>query len=1000
MDELNQEKREHLEEKLGILMSRWKIEEKQRSTFGINFPSHLQLALNNTEAEITEISKTLGIMPPFERLKPKIHTVQAVEPDPTPIDQQKLEDVFRTAYKLDKLDYGRLGTTREELEHKLELQSVYVALKVKERTFDRLMASANITELTSHQQKNLPRLLQHLDEWVRLEQERNHRPFETTEKMDEQLLHSIACKILTEANAENIRLASVIINEIKGSCPEKHQQVMSILQALSNMAVNSRSLAEIPGKARFHLFIGDAGAGKSTVCRYMALRCFEGVKNFQALKEYISTGEIPLPVYLRLEDFEKMVTADMDGLHCLLACAANFWQGSRLFNAGQLLYAISHQPVWLFLDGLDEISNPDHRLKLADIVHEIAQSFPQSRITLTSRPAAITNELLDKLGIPDFHILDLEQPQIKEFAHKYFAANLPNETEKERQKRAEEFLSALKSVSAAGRLASNPLLLTVIAVLHYKENKLPQNRAELYEKCIEQLMAQKAATSGLLDMERIPFRYPSVNPIIELSNNQIIRILRDLAFYAHQRIKDEMLLSPALLCQRLQESDLIPAEKKSLVDMEQMAIKLLDECDRSIGLLAFRGGHYVFAHRTFQEYLAARWLSGQREAVQKNQLQAMLKNPAHWQEVIRLFFNRLSNNGSEVGVELIEDINQLALSQKDKLLIVLSAQCLTDFEESQPRSTLHNKIKESLQQFRDKSHHQPQLFLACGDALGLMDEPHIDIADPPFVSFEPKEPFNMGSSINKEEQPIHPVKLSPYWLGKYPVTNKEFSEFIKSGGYENEEYWFDEESRFRFDGREFLEELNKDKEKAPRLWLDEQFGKGRQLAPVVGVSWYEAMAYCRWWTHAYGQQWAKKQGLNQGVIMRLPTEAEWEFAARGFEGREYPLGNTPEPGPERANYNDSKLGQTSSVGSYPQGKTPEGVWDMAGNVWEWCYDWYGNYEQELSENPVGSDEAGHRVLRGGSWNLNPHWLLGANRNWNNSQSWNNIIGFRCARAYP
>ncbi|MFH0755279.1 MAG: SUMF1/EgtB/PvdO family nonheme iron enzyme [bacterium] len=301
----------------------------------------------------------------------------------------------------------------------------------------------------------------------------------------------------------------------------------------------------------------------------------------------------------------------------------------------------------------------------------------------------------------------------------------------------------------------------------------------------------------------------------------------------------------------------------------------------------------------------------------------------------------------------------------------------------------------ALQQFRDESHRQPQLFLASGDALGLLDEPHIDVADPPMVYFEPKGPLNMGSNKYKDEQPIHPVKLSPYWLGKYPVTNKEFGEFIKGGGYENEEYWFDEGSRFKFDGREFLKRL---KDKVPIYWLNERFGKGRQLAPVMGVSWYEAMAYCRWWTHTYGEQWAEKQEV---VIMRLPTEAEWEFAARGFEGREYPWGNTPEPDSERVNYGESQLRQTSTVGSYPLGATPEEVFDLAGNVWEWCYDWYAKdyYGRSSNKDPIGPDSGAYRVLRGASWHLIlPKYFRGGYRYYFNPENRHLIISMRVART--
>jgi len=402
----------------------------------------------------------------------------------------------------------------------------------------------------------------------------------------------IAQKILKECKSQNLRNARIIISEIVSSQRIKQEQVYRILWTLSGWAIVPRPLANIPAKDRFHLFIGDAGAGKSTACRYMALKCFEALNTQTRFLEEIWFGdETPLPIYLRLEDFGKLIADYPDGTCCMFECAAKFWQRAdktQLFSAGQLYYALQHQPVWLFLDGLDEISNPDNRLKLAAVVRDIVASdqFPQLQITLTSRPAAITDELLNTLGIPYFSILNLEQDQIENFAHRYFAANLLDETEAQVNQRAKELIEALENVPAAKRLASNPLLLTVIAVLHYKEGKLPNYRAELYEKCIEQLMAQKAATPGKLETGKISFQYPpeSSKPIIDWNHNQIIDMLRDLAFHAHQRTEDEVFLNPDLMLQRLRQSDLIPPEKKSSNELEQAAHYFLDECDRVIGI--------------------------------------------------------------------------------------------------------------------------------------------------------------------------------------------------------------------------------------------------------------------------------------------------------------------------------------------------------------------------------------------------------------------------------
>jgi len=334
-------------------------------------------------------------------------------------------------------------------------------------------------------------------------------------------------------------------------------------------------------------------------------------------------------------------------------------------------------------------------------------------------------------------------------------------------------------------------------------------------------------------------------------------------------------------------------------------------------------------------------------------------------------------------------LGNLAAKKKDASLLQLSAECLNDFEEYQRRYRLHDSIKTKIANLRDQSHRVPPLFLACGDSLGLMNEPQIDVFDPPMIFLEPREPFNMASEERDSEKPIHPVQLSPYWIGKYPVTNKEFAEFIKHGGYEDEKFWYDDESQFKFEGRDFLrDEL---KEKLPRYWLDEKFGRSRPLAPVVGISWYEAMAYCMWLTEK-----------NPGKKFRLPTEAEWEFAARGFEGRKFSWGDAPKPNPELANFDESKLEGTTTVGSYPAGATPsenenERIYELTGNVDEWCYDWYDEnyYGNSSDRNPLGPKTGNSRVLRGGSWDYVGLNLPCSIRGSNDPESRNyGVIGFR------
>ena len=152
--------------------------------------------------------------------------------------------------------------------------------------------------------------------------------------------------------------------------------------------------------------------------------------------------------------------------------------------------------------------------------------------------------------------------------------------------------------------------------------------------------------------------------------------------------------------------------------------------------------------------------------------------------------------------------------------------------------------------------------------------------------------------------------IKPFYMAEVPVTNYQYNFFIEAAGHQNQKFW-----------------------------NDKKFNRDSQ--PVVGVSWHDAVAYCNWLTKIN----------KESRKYRLPSEAEWEWAA-GRGERTYPWGNE-KPDKNRANYGDN-VGNTTPVGNYPTGATPEGLMDMAGNVWEWCADWY-------------DEDKDRRVLRGGSW---------------------------------
>jgi formylglycine-generating enzyme required for sulfatase activity len=243
----------------------------------------------------------------------------------------------------------------------------------------------------------------------------------------------------------------------------------------------------------------------------------------------------------------------------------------------------------------------------------------------------------------------------------------------------------------------------------------------------------------------------------------------------------------------------------------------------------------------------------------------------------------------------------------------------------------------------------------------------------------PAGEFNMGSDADDalaecqkfrsyckrdwftNEEPAHTVYLDAFYMDKYEVTNAQYAACVAAGRC-TPPHEDSSSDRSRYYGEAAFENY-----------------------PVIKVDWDQAKTYCEW----------------RGA--RLPTEAEWEKAARGTDGRVYPWGNYA-PTCLLANFDPSGgtecVGDTSAVGSYPEGISPYGIYDLAGNVWEWVADWYdaNYYTSSPSRNPAGPAMGTRRVLRGGSWYDYEYHLRASLRLRNGPDLWNNYVGFRCSRS--
>lgn len=226
-------------------------------------------------------------------------------------------------------------------------------------------------------------------------------------------------------------------------------------------------------------------------------------------------------------------------------------------------------------------------------------------------------------------------------------------------------------------------------------------------------------------------------------------------------------------------------------------------------------------------------------------------------------------------------------------------------------------------------------------------------ARPGDVVFVPAGEFTMGSEDGaQDERPVVQIPVAGFHIAVHPVTNAQYAEFVRAGAG-----------------------------KPPAHWKGETVPEGLADHPVVNVSWHDAVAYCAW------------RSEESGRLHRLPTEAEWEKAARGSDGRTWPWGN--EFDANKCNTLEGGRGSTSAVTQFPEGQSPYGCLDMAGNVWEWTSSLSKPYPYRADDGREDPSAEGRRRLRGGAWSTGADYARSASR-YDFSPAYADLyVGFRC-----
>ncbi len=679
--------------------------------------------------------------------------------------------------------------------------------------------------------------------------------------------------------------------------------------------------------------LGDPGSGKSTLLKHLAL-------------SLAAEKGAPLPILVPLNAYARTLQNGTD--INLQAFFASFFAGYTKALAGlQPLFdeALKNGQAVILMDGLDEV-----QANRAHLVHKVEAFTDEAvakgnKVVVTSRIVGYKDAPLTAKHWSLYTLLDFDPQAIASFAQKWclaFEIGTHGDTPEARAaavKEQQDLLEAIEGKDSLQRLASNPLLLTILALIKRQNVKLPNSRVKLYDIYLETLIeAWNKARS--LDKQQ-------VGP--ETSYSQILEPLAALALWLREQNPTAGVVSEQALLAELarfyrEEDGRNPGEAKDL------AREFLKSTQRYSNLLVERGARqYGFLHLTFEEMLAAYGLYQQGQLdlqASLGMIRAHLTDPG-WRETILLAVGvwGLANNQRRVAGKVVQEILTMPCpGEHAGQNVLLAGACLEDVgEEGVDRATVELVQAELLRLSRDRAL-PPAAQRDAGFSLartGWMPE-DLDT----FISI-PAGPFLYGDEKRKVILEI------PFSIGKYPIANLQYQRFMDAGGYENRAFWseegwawrtgtYDSKAEEDYEKRQ-LERRPAEKRHEPFYWHDRRWNN--PLAPVVGVSWFEAEAYCNWLTKALSKP------------IRLPTEEEWERAARGTDGREYPWGNDFDLNKlngyefwqaEKKSSNRS----TTIVGQFPEGNSQEGLCDASGNVWEWTNSWYGKT---------------NRVLRGGAF---------------------------------
>lgn len=777
-----------------------------------------------------------------------------------------------------------------------------------------------------------------------------------------------------------------------------------------------RDFIEATKSHEFLLIKGVAGSGKTTVLRYLANALARKLLSEELegdQRTCIPSGACPEPLLIRLRDVvvppmyiaKPEFAKDPNALNTILST----WLHSKglTYPIDALVKDVAAGNCILLLDGLDEVRDEGERAALAKAIGAFARkvsthasrggSPTRARVIVSSRPAAIENIEFPAPLFQTAEVLQLKDDQVGEFARKWTRRAMGIRTEEDLvpgsapSERCRSIAAALDPQRSPElfELAHNPMLLTLILLVHHETGSLPVQRVALYDQAVDVLLRNFRA-----DWE------------VGKSNWSPRRAREVLADVAWKCFNETPAAKGSAALEQTTRWITEHIRRQYLENDPEgiFATDFLEQHNRKGFVLETpREPVEKFLHRSIREFLAGWWLANCSDSERLDLFRKGARDPSKDQhEALRMMAGVIASRGAAPAARFVLDI----LGRSDPQNVKFFAQRASDIAAAvrlvgDMRSfDLPPAVFQSIEQDaaaliaaieNPKAKQSDRISFA--EALGVYGDPRL--TDTVRWIEIGAGTFKYGMHDELVDTPI-----AAYALARWPVTIAEYARFVDEDGYANDAYW---KAGRGGEGVEW---------QRPEIWQSQLRTKASNH-PVVGVSWFEAKAYCAWLTASQ---------FNRTYEFDLPTDAQWEAAARGtltwsdasgatienpMPDRDYPWGHArdrqgdPKFELGRANIDSSGVRNTSPVGSFPGDRGPFGHWDLAGNVREWCNE-SSTGKDLAAKSPYYraelSAKGSFRVFRGGSFRYNVHLARCSGRLDDLPWRRGDFLGFRPARV--